>query len=343
MIKPLLTSIEREKMNKIALITVTKKGVEQAKKIKKSYTKALIDIYTMEKFSDECTIAIKGSFKEQVGEIFSEYKSIIFITAVGIAVRAIAPYIKTKDIDPCVLVIDEGSDFIIPILSGHLGGGNELAQDISQSIGAYPLITTSSDISGKIAVDTLAQKINGKLESLESAKKVTSLIVAGERVSIKVPQNIGDNNPSGVIVISNREKIEITQIIPKNISIGIGCKKDTPKEKIIEIIENILKSLNISTKAIRVMGTVDIKKDEIGIIESAKYFNVPLKIISRDEIKKIEDKFETSDFVRKTIGVGAVSAPCSILASEREGKLLIEKSRFQGITVSVYEEETKNG
>ena len=343
MIKPLLTNIEREKMNKIALITVTKKGVEQAKKIEKIYTKALIDIYTMEKFSDGCTIAIKGSFREQVGEIFSEYKSIIFITAVGIAVRAIAPYIKTKDVDPCVLVIDEGNDFVIPILSGHLGGGNELAQDISQSIGAYPLITTSSDISGKIAVDTLAQKINGKLESLESAKKVTSLIVAGERVSIKVPQNIDNNNPSGVIVISNREKIEVTQIIPKNISIGIGCKKDTPKEKIIEIIEKTLKSLNISTKAIRVMGTVDIKKDEVGIIESAKYFNVPLKIISRDKIKKIEDRFETSDFVRKTIGVGAVSAPCSILASEREGKLLIEKSKFQGITVSVYEEETKNG
>ena len=189
----------------------------------------------------------------------------------------------------------------------------------------------------------LAQKINGKLESLESAKKVTSLIVAGESVSIKVPQNIEDSNPSGVIVISNREKIEITQIIPKNISLGIGCKKDTPKEKIIEIIKTTLKSLNISIKAIRVMGTVDVKKDEVGIIESAKYFNVPLKIISRDEIKKIEDRFETSDFVRKTIGVGAVSAPCSILASEREGKLLIEKSKFQGITVSVYEEETKNG
>lgn len=343
MIKPLLTNIEREKMNKIAVITVTKKGVEQAKKIKSLYKEKEIDIYTIEKFSDKFTLTIGGSFKEKVGEIFSEYRGIIFITAVGIAVRAIAPYIKTKDVDPCVLVIDEGSDFIIPILSGHLGGGNELAQDIAQKVGLFPLITTSSDISGKIAVDTLAQKINGKLESLESAKKVTSLIVAGERVSIKVPQNIDDTNPNGVIVISNREKIEITQIIPKNISIGIGCKKDTPKEKIIEIIEDTLKSLNISKKAIRVIGTVDIKKDEIGIIESAKYFDVPLKIISRDEIKKIEDRFETSDFVRKTIGVGAVSAPCSILASKREGKLLIEKYRFQGITVSVYEEETKNG
>ena len=332
-----------EQMNKIALITVTNKGVEQAKKIKKAYTIALIEIYTMEKFSDKSTLTIKGSFKEQVGEIFSEYKSIIFITAVGIAVRAIAPYIKTKDVDPCVLVIDEGSDFVIPILSGHLGGGNELAQDISQSIGAYPLITTSSDISGKIAVDTLAQKINGKLESLESAKKVTSLIVAGERVSIKVPQNIEDSNPSGVIVVSNREKIEITQIIPKNISIGIGCKKDTPKEKIIEIIEEVLEKLNISKKALGIIGTVDIKKDEIGIIESARHFNVPLKIISRDEIKKIEDKFETSDFVRKTIGVGAVSAPCSILASTKKGDILIEKFRKDGVTISVYEEETKNG
>ena len=88
---------------------------------------------------------------------------------------------------------------------------------------------------------------------------------------------------------------------------------------------------------------MDIKKDEIGIIESARHFNVPLKIISRDEIKKIEDKFETSDFVRKTIGVGAVSAPCSILASTKKGDILIEKFRKDGVTISVYEEETKNG
>ena len=322
--------------NKIAIITVTKNGVVLAKKIKGREEN--IDIYTMKKFSEEGILIIENSLAETAGDIFKKYYGIIFITAMGIAVRVISPYIQKKDIDPCILVVDENGNFIIPILSGHLGGGNELASEVAKKINALPLITTSSDISGKIAVDTLATKINGRLRDLESAKKVTSLIVAGENIEIKVPENISNENPSGVIVVSNRESIEITQIIPKNISIGIGCKKGTSKEKIIFAIKDILKELNISNKAIRVIGTVDVKKDELGIIESAKYFDVPLKIIEREDIKKIQDNFEKSEFVEKTIGVTSVSAPCSILASEKKGKLLIEKKRYEGITLSVFQE-----
>lgn len=324
------------KDNRIAIITVTKNGVVLAKKIKDKEEN--IDIYTMKKFSEEGLFEIENSLAETVGNIFKKYYGIIFITAMGIAVRVISPYIQKKDIDPCILVVDENGNFIIPILSGHLGGGNELASKIATKIKALPLITTSSDISGKIAVDTLATKINGRLKDLESAKKVTSLIVAGEKVQIKVPDNISDENPSGVILISNKENIEMTQIIPKNIVIGIGCKKGSSKEKIIFAIKDILKELNISNKAIRVIGTVDVKKDEIGIIESAKYFDVPLKIIQRDEIKKIQDRFEKSEFVEKIIGVTSVSAPCSVLSSEKNGKLLIEKKRYEGVTLSVFQE-----
>lgn len=324
------------KGNRIAIITVTKNGVVLAKKIKDREEN--IDIYTMKKFLEEGLFEIENSLAEIVGNIFKKYYGIIFITAMGIAVRVISPYIQKKDIDPCILVVDENGNFIIPILSGHLGGGNELASKIAKKIKALPLITTSSDISGKIAVDTLATKINGRLKDLESAKKVTSLIVAGEKVQIKVPENISDENPSGVILVSNRENIEITQIIPKNIVIGIGCKKGSSKEKIIFAIKDILKELNISYKAIKVIGTVDVKKDEIGIIESAKYFDVPLKIIQRDEIKKIQDRFEKSEFVEKNIGVTSVSAPCSVLSSEKNGKLLIEKKRYEGVTLSVFQE-----
>lgn len=324
------------KDNRIAIITVTKNGVVLAKKIKDREEN--IDIYTMKKFLEEGLFTIENSLAETVGNIFKKYYGIIFITAMGIAIRVISPYIQKKDIDPCVLVVDENGNFIIPILSGHLGGGNELSNEVAKKINALPLITTSSDISGKIAVDTLATKINGRLKDLESAKKVTSLIVAGEKVQIKVPENISDENPSGVIVVSNKENIEITQIIPKNIVIGIGCKKGSSKEKIIFAIKDILKELNISCKAIRIIGTVDVKKDEIGIIESARYFDVPLKIVQRDEIKKIQDRFEKSEFVEKTIGVTSVSAPCSILSSEKNGKLLIEKKRYEGITLSIFQE-----
>jgi len=123
------------------------------------------------------------------------------------------------------------------LLSGHLGGANEECKKIANGIGAIPVITTASDVGGKIAVDTLSQKIKAKLESLDDAKRVTSLIVNGENVSIHLPKNIveNDKNCAGAIIISNRKNIEISKIIPKNIILGIGCIEFFEKEKILEV------------------------------------------------------------------------------------------------------------
>lgn len=330
--------------NKIGIITVTKKGIELAKKIKnlylKNYNKDIV-IFTLEKFSDKETEIIEISIKDTLKNIFQKYFGFIFITATGIAVRSIVSFIESKDIDPCVLVVDENGNFVIPILSGHLGGGNNLTKEISSILNSIPVLTTSSDISGKIAVDTIAMKINGKLESLESAKKVTSLIVAGEKIEIKVPENISDENPKGIIIISNQKNIEITQIFPKNISIGIGCKRGTSKDKIIFAIKNSLEKYNISEKSLKILGTIDIKKDEVGIIEASKYFNINLKIISKDEIKKVENKFKKSEFVEKTLGIGSVSGPCAMLASGKKGEIIAEKIKYDGITISIFQEETR--
>lgn len=329
---------------KLAIITVTKKGVEKAFSIKE---KIDCDIYTIKKFMAEKnevnTLLIEGGVKNFLGTIFEKYDTFLFITATGIAIRTIAPYIKSKDTDPAVLSMDEEGRFVIPLLSGHLGGANERAIIISKITNSFPVITTASDVSGKIAVDTFAMKINGELDSLESAKNVTSLIVSGKNVDIKVPQNINSENPEGVIVVSNRENIEISKIIPKNIVIGIGCKKGKETEFIVAAIKDTLKKLNISEKSIRLFATGDIKKNEVGILETAKYFNRDLKIISRNEIIKIEDEFETSEFVKKITGVGAISAPAAKLASSKQGRFLAEKLKYNGITISVFEEETKKG
>lgn len=329
---------------KLGIITATEKGVAKAFKIKE---KIDCDIYTFGKFMTEKngmkTILIDGKLKDFLGSIFDKYNTFLFITATGIAIRTIAPYIKSKDKDPAILSMDEQGNFIIPLLSGHLGKANERANFLGKITGAFPIITTASDVSGKIAVDTLAMKINGELDSLENAKKVTSLIVAGKNVSIKVPKNISDENPSGVIIVSNRENIETTQIIPKNIIIGIGCKKNKESKLIINAIKDTLQKLNLSKKSIRFFATGDIKEKEVGIIEASLYFDRELKIVSRDDIKKIQDDFETSEFVKKITGVGAISAPAAKIASGRNGKFLAKKLKYDGITISIFEENTEKG
>lgn len=323
---------------KLAIITVTEKGVEKAFFIKE---KIECDIFTISKFMREGTFLIENGLQNFFERIISKYDTFLFITATGIAVRTIAPFIKSKDKDPAILTMDEEGNFIISLLSGHLGGANEATKTLSEIIKSIPVISTASDVSGKIAVDTIAMKINGKLESLETAKKVTSLIVAGKEVILKVPSNMENENPDGIIIISNRKNIEISKIIPQNIVIGIGCRKGKEKEKIIDAVKESLDELNICEESIRLFSTVDVKKNEIGIIETAKFFDRELRIISCDEVRKIEDRFEKSEFVKKSIGVSSVSAPSAFIASGRNGKFLVEKLKHDGITISIFEEETK--
>ena len=323
---------------KLAVITVTEKGVRNGLKIQE---KTDCDVFTISKFMKEKTLLIENGLQNFFEKNLLKYDTFLFITASGIAVRTIAPFIKSKDKDPAVLTMDEEGNFIISLLSGHLGGANEAAKILGEITGAVPVISTASDVSGKIAVDIIAMKINGKLESLESAKKVTSLIVAGKEVNIKVPENMENENPQGVILISNRKNIEIAKIIPQNIVVGIGCKKNKEAEKIIDAVKDSFEKLNLCEESIRVFATVDIKENEAGIIGTAEYFGKELKIISREDIQKIENNFETSQFVKKSIGVGAVSAPCAFIGGNGRGKFLAEKLKYEGITISIFEEETK--
>jgi len=325
---------------KWAVISVTEKAVEKAMEVAK---KIDCDIYTLPKYSVEGTIPFENGFKKGVGDIFSEYKTLLFIMASGIVVRTIAPLIKSKDIDPGILVMDEKGNFVTSLLSGHLGGANTACETLAQAVGAVPVISTASDVSGKTAVDTLAMAIKGKMDSLEKAKHVTSLIVGGEKVSLKLPDNvtISEDNSAGVIVLSNRKEVKVSQIIPQNIVVGVGCRRGTPKETIIEAVEKAMCEANLHMDSIRIFATVDLKGDEKGLLETVKHYGRELTVISRDKILPIEDNFEGSDFVKKSIGVKSVSAPCAFLASESKGKFITEKMRQAGVTVSIYEEEIR--
>ncbi len=149
------------------------------------------------------------------------------------------------------------------------------------------------------------------------------------------------NSADGFILVSNKKNIEYTRIYPKNLILGIGCKKDIKAEDILSAIEDCLDKNNLDIKSVKKVATVDVKENEKGLIDAAKFLNLDLEIISRDEIKKIQNQFEGSDFVEKTIGVRAVSEPVALLSSVGNGKFLVMKEKYNGITISIYEEEMK--
>jgi len=226
---------------KLAFWTVTKGAGNIAREYKEKLQEHLkedsIDVFTLKKYDVENTIQIED-FTANINEKFSQYDGHIFIMASGIVIRKIASLIGTKDKDPAVLLIDEGKHFVISLLSGHLGGANELTHSLANILKLVPVITTSSDVTGKIAVDTISQKLNAELEDLKSAKDVTSLIVNGQKVNILLPKNVkvADNiTADGFILVSNKKNIEYTRIYPKNLILGIGCKRDTKAEEREEV------------------------------------------------------------------------------------------------------------
>lgn len=335
---------------KIACISFTQQGKEIGEKLVKSSSKN--NKYIVHHFIND---EIHGGIKTRMDYFVKEYDGLIFISATGIAVRFMNPYIINKTLDPAVVVVDDGGNFSISLLSGHIGGANRLAQWVGDIIGAIPVITTASDNRGIESIDLFAMKNNYHMEDMEAVKDITAMMVNKNKVgfyselkevikydNLKILDNYKDKDHSiqGVIIVSSQKRIDIPyekhcRLIPKNINIGIGCRRGMEGKRIIEAIENILTQLNLSSKGIKAIGTIEVKKDEIGIIEACNHFNCPLKIFTLEEIKKIEDNFPKSQFVKKTIGVYSVSEPSAYLLG---GKMLTGKIKIDGITISVAKE-----
>lgn len=305
--------------------------------------------------------SVENGIKSIMEKIWNEYEGIIFISATGIASRFIAPFIEDKTKDPAIIVIDDRGKFIISLLSGHLGGANKITEDISRQIGGIPVITTASDSRGFDSIDIFAKNNNYYIEDMKSITKLTSMMVNNKRIGFFTEDNVIINYPNikvldsldnigkdkkyieGLIIVSSKiikdeklRNIPYTILRPKNINIGIGCRKNVEEKRIITAIEEALSTVSISNKSIKAIATIEIKKEEKGIIDTAKYYNLPLKIFTIKEIEKIEEMFEKSQFVKDTIGVYSVSEPCAYLLG---GNIILPKSKHNGITISISKEE----
>ena len=330
---------------KLACLSFTDKGVLLGEKISAIHG----TIYNIDHFANS---KLEGGVREFLKDNWSLYDGFIFISATGIAIRMINPYIECKTKDPAIVVVDDMGKYSISLLSGHLGGANEMAKVIGENIGGIPVITTSSDNRGIDSLDIFAKRNNLHMEDMDSITKITAMMVNGKKIGVysEVPQDLNynymeivedlnniDYSLDGIIIISSRADLGIiplpyTLLRPKNINIGIGCRKGVESEEIIKAINVFLSNENLAINSVKAMGTVEVKKDEIGIIKAAEHFKCPLKIYTIEEIKEIEDKFQKSQFVKDTIGVYSVSEPCAYLLG---GDLITRKARYNGVTISI--------
>ena len=338
---------------KIAILSITKNGEKLGLKIKSKIHNA--HLYYVKKDAVEeksDVIYIKKKLKEFVPEIFNEYDYIIFIMACGIVVRTIAPLIENKFLDPAILVVDEKGKNIISLLSGHVGGANEMTLYISSLIDSNPVITTATDVNNKSSLDMIAKNLNAHIYDFRNkVLKINSKLVNNEKVNLFIDgdYNIDTrgfhlcskdeiNDLDDIVVISNKKNLQLTnediiKVVPKNIVIGIGCRKNIDKEYMINSLSDFLHQQNIDINSIKEIGSIDIKKDEEALINLSKCLNVPFKTFTVQEISKVEHLYEKSDWVKQNVGVSSVAEPVAHLLSN--GNLIIKKHKYNGITFSV--------
>ena len=345
-----------------AIVTLSSDGVATASRLAKHLDDREVVVFTKGKYIKKDETPIDMDISSFFGKIMKEYTIICGIMATGIVVRAIAPFLKHKSEDPGILVMDTKGDFVISLLSGHLGGANDAARLVEERIGAKAIITTGTDVKGTMAVDVLAERINCVIDDFKEAKDITARILHGEKIGIlnqwnwpikdvDLPYNIQIvsekeiKDLQGLIIISsekecsgNDEAIPTVQLVPKSIVLGIGCRKDVAGAKIIEKIKLILGELNLHDKSIKALSTIELKKNELGIEAACERFNAKKVIIPDEMVKMVESRFEGSDFVHQTTGLYAVSEPCGY-AGSGFGRCILEKKKLDGITLSVWEEK----
>ena len=347
---------------KIAILSITNNGRELALRIKESMKS--VDVFFIKKDTDyknDDVIVVNKGLKEFIPQIFDKYDYLVFLMATGIVVRTIAPLIISKFSDPAILVMDEKGNNIISLLSGHMGGANEMTLYMSDLINSHPVITTATDVNKKSSLDMIAKKLNGHIDDFrDNVLKINSMLVNNEEVHLYIDGNYKINHQGftlydektdldkvrNLVIVTNKKDInkilnknienlneKIIKVTPKDIVIGVGCKKNTDSDHMKNSLIKFLAEYNIDINAVKEIGSIEIKKDEKAIIDLAKYLNVPFKTFSVEEISKVDYLYEKSDWVKKNVGVYSVSDPVAHLLSE--GRVIINKQKYDGITFSI--------
>lgn len=353
--------------NEFAIVAITKHGVDIARRLNEQMSRT--DVYYMSKFTkgDEEQRSVQlfeGSVRLLFPALFPAYKGLIIIISLGAVVRMIAPLLQDKKKDPGIVVIDDRGENVISMLSGHLGGANELTHEVAAALGANPIITTASDVQKTIPVDLFGRRFGWMWESADKLTPVSAAVVNEERIA--VIQEAGERNwwthdrpmpphicsftsipeglafePNAVLLITHRllkpeEEIVLANGVlyrPKVIAVGIGCNRGTSAEEIEQVIQSTLAELSFSIHSVRAICTIDLKKDEEGLLAVIRKYGWEFVHYSPEQLnsKPIEAPSET---VHRFTGAYGVSEPAVKLYTGHDELVLIKK-KSGNVTISV--------
>lgn len=361
-----------------AIVAITKHGVEMARDLAQKFPGT--DLYYMSKFArgDEEARGIQlfsNSVRMLFPALWPAYKGLIIIISLGAVVRMIAPLLEDKKKDPGVVVVDDRGENVISVLSGHLGGANELTHEVAAIMGARAIITTASDVQKTIPVDLFGRRFGWEWDSDEKLTPVSASVVNEERVAVvnesgerdwwmhdtPMPPSITEYpsiaaaqaaSPQAALVVSHRLLAPAEQSIldngvlyrPKVIVLGMGCNRGTSAEEIEAVIRETLDELQFSIKSVKALATIELKKDEEGLIAVCEKYGWPFVWYSPEQLNQVEIS-DPSDTVFKFTGAYGVSEPAAKLYAGVD-RLVLTKKKSGNATISVglmpYHEEERS-
>ncbi len=339
-------------MERIAVIAITKNGVKMAKGLKEKFPSW--EAFAPGKFSDDDKKInwYTDSTTTKITELFKSNDALVCFFSLGAVVRLISPHLKDKKTDPAVIVIDDQAQFVISTLSGHLGGANQLTNNIAKQLGATPVITTAADVNKTIPVDLVGKDLGWKIDDDSNVTRVSAFMVNAEKIGVyqncgtknwwqsKLPENVSTytsidelkkSHSKGFLIISD-ELINYNEIIenavvyrPPSLVVGVGLHQDTTKDKIMQGLDTSLKKFSLSKKSIAKFVSIKKEKDVIVLNELAEEMNIPLELFDRNELSSIKTP-NPSKMVEGYEGTASVSEAAAIKSSG--GNLIVEKQKF---------------
>ena len=345
-------------MENVSVLAITKNGINIGEKLKELFPNW--DIFVPSKLSNENKSIIWYSepTSDKIIELFKNSNALICLFSLGAVIRLIAPYLKDKKTDPAVIVIDDKTNFVISVLSGHIGGANELTQEISEKLNALPVITTAADVNKTIAVDLVGREFGWKIDDETTVTKISAHMVNAEPIGVfqqtgnkkwykELPKNVTiynsleelkKSNSKAYLIISdtiidNELAQESVIYRPQSLVIGIGLHWDTTKDTIKDGIEHCLKKFNLSSKSIAKLVSIKKSEDVQGLIDLGEEMKIPVEYVNREELAEIITP-NPSSTVKAFEGTASVSEAAAIKISN--GELIVEKQKFPpNLTVAI--------
>ncbi len=334
---------------KLAVFAYSRRGCALARRVMDALPEAEGTCCTLPRFEEPGFLPIPQPSLPFYGELFREMDALIFIGAAGIALRSVAPHVRSKKTDPAVLCLDERGSWVIPLLSGHIGGANALARTLAEALGAQCVITTATDVNHRFSVDTWATENGYLLSSMAAAKAVSAEILERDvpllsELPVLTPLAPGlipgETGSVGIYIgWEKKEPFDVTlRLIPRVLHLGVGCRRGTSEETIRDAVEGVLTSAGIDPAAIRCAASIDLKKDEAGLLAYCERRGWPLAFYSAEELKALPGSFTPSEFVTKITGVDNVCERSALMGAER---LILHKTAVNGVTVALAAEKTE--